>query len=73
MPSCACRRPVTCNAAAQQALWPLLSRARRCELGASAQVGFEDLKAATDKRYYKFRSQQLLHLDDPNMCAARGL
>jgi len=37
-----------------------------------AQVGFEDLKAATDKRYYKFRSQQLLHLDDPNMCAARA-
>ena len=33
------------------------------------QVGFEDLKAATDRRYYKFRSQQLLHLDDPNMCA----
>ena len=32
------------------------------------QVGFEDLKAATDRRYYKFRSQQLLHLDDPNMC-----
>ena len=35
------------------------------------QVGFEDLKLATDKRYYHFRSQQLLHLDDPNMCDAR--
>ncbi|KAK9831503.1 hypothetical protein WJX81_003303 [Elliptochloris bilobata] len=31
------------------------------------EVGFEDLKAATDQRYYQFRSQQLLHLDDPNM------
>ena len=29
------------------------------------QVGFEDLKAATDRRYYHFRSQQLLHLDEP--------
>ena len=34
------------------------------------QVGFEALKVATDRRYYQFRSQQLLHLDDPNMCVA---
>ena len=61
-----------CSAASDASCAPAHADASSGRTRGRAQVGFEDLKAATDKRYYKFRSQQLLHLDDPNMCAARA-
>jgi septin family protein len=32
------------------------------------EEGYEELKAQTEQRYYAFRSQQLLNLDDPTLC-----
>jgi len=31
------------------------------------EEGYEEVKAATEERYYSFRSQQLLNLDDPTL------
>lgn len=31
------------------------------------EEGYEELKAATEERYYHYRSQQLLNLDDPTL------
>lgn len=31
------------------------------------EEGYEELKAGTEERYYAFRSQQLLNLDDPTL------
>ena len=33
------------------------------------EVAYHDLKDATEKRYYVYREQQLLDMDDPSMCA----
>lgn len=32
------------------------------------EVAYVDLKDATEIRYYSFREQQLMHLDDPGLC-----
>ena len=31
------------------------------------EVAYHDLKDATEKRYYNYREQQLLDMDDPSM------
>lgn len=31
------------------------------------EEGYEELKGATEERYYHYRSQQLLNLDDPTL------
>ncbi|BDA49236.1 probable Septin-7 [Coccomyxa sp. Obi] len=36
------------------------------------EEGYEELKAATEERYYHYRSQQLLNLDDPTLPVRRG-
>ncbi|EIE24975.1 hypothetical protein COCSUDRAFT_83668 [Coccomyxa subellipsoidea C-169] len=36
------------------------------------EEGYEELKAATEDRYYHYRSQQLLNLDDPSLPVRRG-
>lgn len=33
------------------------------------EVAYNDLKDATEKRYYAYREQQLLDMDDPSQCA----
>lgn len=33
------------------------------------EVAYHDLKDATEKRYYTYREQQLLDVEDPSMCA----